>query len=532
MPFSIPRTFMRLLLSTGVVALLFAGPKDFARSAENTSRPNIIVIMADDMGYSDLGCYGGEIQTPNLDRLASQGLRLSQFYNCALCGPTRSALLTGLNPHQVGISGWTGLLNNRCITAFELFKQAGYRTCAVGRLDMVTAEVWHDPANISKYVDEYLGSTGHTGPGNYFKAVHSAPFFKNGKPYELPEDSYKTDLITDFATEFIAEQASSKEPFYMYVSQYAPHWPLHAKPDDMEKYRQLYRDLGWDKARANRYERLVSLGLIDGESELSPRDPSVKDWSQSKHQQWEADRMAAYAGQIDSLDQSVGRIVQALRDSKQDRNTLVLFFSDNGASNQAAYQPDKPGKIWRIDGTLTRSGNDPSIPPGGADTFLTAGPAWSNVSNAPFRNHKQSNHEGGIASPFIAWWPGVIMQAGEISHEPAHVTDVLATCLDVANIEYPSEYHGRKVLPPAGQSILSILKGGKYDRPRTLGWATNGNRALRIGSWKLVATKAGPWELYDLDHDRTEMHNLAKQEPARVKQMAAAFEAWKKKDAP
>ena len=226
-------------------------------------QPNIIVIMADDMGYSDLGCYGGEIQTPNLDRLAKEGLRFSQFYNCALCGPSRAALMTGLHPHQVGIFNWTGLLNDRCVTVFELLKGAGYTTCAVGRLDMVTADDWHDPATIGKYVDRCLGSTVHSGPGNYFKAVGSTKFYRDGRPFTLPPDgTYKTDLITDFATDFIAEAAAGDKPFFLYVAHYAPHWPLHAKPADMAKYRDLYRNLGWDDARSRRYRRQVELGLI------------------------------------------------------------------------------------------------------------------------------------------------------------------------------------------------------------------------------------------------------------------------------
>jgi arylsulfatase A-like enzyme len=202
-------------------------------------RPNIIVIMADDMGFSDAGCYGGEIRTPHLDRLAAQGLRFSQFYNCALCGPSRAALMTGLHPHQVGISTWTGLLNNRCVTAFELLKGAGYTTGAVGRLDMATADNWHEPANLSRHVDRYLGSTGHKGPGNFFKDVRNTDFFRDGRPYQLPPDSYKTDLITDFAVEFIGEAAQQERPFFLYIAHYAPHWPLHAKPEDIAKYRAL-----------------------------------------------------------------------------------------------------------------------------------------------------------------------------------------------------------------------------------------------------------------------------------------------------
>lgn len=492
------------------------------------ARPNIVLILADDLGYSDLGCYGGEIQTPHLDRLAAGGVRFSQFYNCALCGPSRAALMTGLHPHQVGISGWTGLLNNRCVTAFELLHRAGYTTCAVGRLDMVTADDWHDPTMIGRYVDRFLGSTGHTGPGNYFKDVRTTPFYRNGQPFKLPaENAYKTDLITDFATEFIAEAAAKDRPFFLYVAQYAPHWPLHAKPADMAKYRDLYRQLGWEDARANRYRRLVELGLIDAQSPLSPRDERALAWKSAPHHDWEAERMAAYAAQIDSLDQSVGRILDSLRKAGAADNTLVMFLSDNGASDQAVSGPlDKPGQTWRVDGTPTQVGNKPSIKPGGADTFVTAGPAWANVSNAPFRRHKQTNHEGGIATPFIARWPGKIPQVGTVTREPAHIIDVMATCLDVAGVEYPAEFNGRSVQPLAGQSLLSLIQGGRSGAPRELCWATSGARAIRIGPWKLVAIKDGPWELYNLDADRTELNDLVAQQPERVQSMAKTFDAW------
>jgi arylsulfatase len=243
--------------------------------------------------------------------------------------------------------------------------------------------------------------------------------------------------------------------------------------------------------------------------------------------------MAAFAGQVDSLDQSVGRIMEALGKARADDNTLVIFFSDNGASDQAVGQLDKQGRTWRSDGTPTRVGNKPNIPPGGPDTFVTAGPPWSNVSNTPFRKHKQSNHEGGIATPCIAWWPGVIKQAGQagqagaISHEPGHITDVTATCLDVAGVAYPEQFRGRHVIPLAGRSLLPDLKGRRTASPRTLCWATSGNRAVRIGPWKLVSSKGGPWELYNLDNDRTELHDLARQDPERAEQMAATFERWR-----
>lgn len=526
MPISFPRSLPALLVIH--LGLLVGGVTANERNAA-PSRPNVVVILADDLGFSDLGCYGGEIRTPNLDRLAADGLRFSQFYNCALCGPSRAALMTGLQPHQVGISGWTGLLNDRCVTAFELFKGAGYATCAVGRLDMVTADEWHDPKAIGKYVDRFLGSTGHKGPGNYFKAVHNTEFYRDGEPYTLPDPSYKTDLITDFAVDFIDQTATKDRPFFLYMAQYAPHWPLHAKPEDIAKYRELYRQNGWDALRQKRYQRLVEMGMIPSTTKLARIDSRAKLWDEAPEKDWEAERMAVFAAQVDSLDQSVGRIVEALAKAKVDDRTLVLFLSDNGASDMGVGGLDKPGQTWRVDGTPTRSGNQSSNWPGGADTFVTAGPAWASLSNTPFRGHKNGNYEGGISAPLIVHWPGKVTKPGTIAAEPAHITDILATCLDAAGIAYPREYPDRRLLPTKGASLLPVLRGEQLTaESRTLCWATTGFRAIRQGNWKLVAAKDGPWQLYDLAVDRSERINLTKEQPERAAAMEQAFDAWRK----
>ena len=524
------RRLTRLLAQLALVPLLACVLHGAEARTNSSNRPNIIVILADDLGFSDLGCYGGEIQTPHLDRLARGGMRFSQFYNCALCGPSRAALMTGLHPHQVGITTWTGLLNDRCVTAFELLKRAGYATAAVGRLDMVTAENWHDPASIHQFVDRFLGSTGHAGPGNYFKAVRNTQFFRDGQPFTLPaENSYKTDLITDFATQFITEAAGKDKPFFLYFAHYAPHWPLHAKPADIAKYRGLYRQLGWDEVRAQRHQRLVEEGLLPASAKLSPRDARATPWAGAKDKDWEAERMATYAAQVDSLDQSVGRVMETLHRTGADRNTLVMFLSDNGASDTPMVGAlDKPGQTWRTDGTPTRVGSKPDIQPGPADNFVTAGPAWANVSNTPFRQHKNTNHEGGIASPLIVWWPGVVTRTNGISAELSHITDITATCLDVAGVAYPAQFAGRTVQPLAGRSLLPVLKGGQREGHASLCWATSGARAVRIGSMKLVSLKSAPWELYDLATDRTELNDLASQQPQRVQTMAKAFDEWQR----
>jgi arylsulfatase len=491
-------------------------------------RPNIVIILADDAGYSDIGCFGSEIQTPNLNRLASQGLRFSQFYNCALCGPSRAALMTGLQPHQVGVFAWTGLLNNRCATLPELLKQSGYATYAVGRLDMLTAEDWHDPANIAHHLDHFFGSWGN-GAGNYFQRVRTGMFYRDGQPFPpQPDEKYHPDLITDYAVKYIEEAAANTKPFFLYVAQYAPHWPLQAKPEDIAKYRALYRKLGWDEARHLRHERLIAEGLLPKDCQLSPRDSRVPPWEEAQAKDWEAERMATYAAQVDALDQSVGRVMDALKRTKADANTLVIFLSDNGAADQAGPASlDKPGLTWRLDGTPTKVGNNPGVWPGPADNFVTSGPEWATVQNAPFRKHKFSNHEGGIATPCIAWWPGLIARGGAITDQVGHIADLMPTCLELAGVKYPAEFAGRKLLPLADQSLVPIFKGGTFPQPRLLGWNTGSSRALRDGNWKLVSSAKDPWELYDLATDRTELHDLASKHPDKVAELAAKWARWR-----
>ena len=472
-----------LLFATGLLQPACAEPGNSENG--NVRRPNIVLILADDLGYSDLGCYGGEIETPNLDRMFASGMRFSQFYNCALCGPSRSAL------------------------------------------DMTTAETWHDPTSIAKYVDRFLGSTGHDGPGHYFAPVRSNDFFRDGQPFTPAVGHYKTDVITDFATEYISTAAKQDLPFFLYVAEYAPHWPLHAKSADMGKYRDRYRRLGWDQARQARYERIIDQGLISKRSELSPPDRRVTPWSKAEHHDWEGDRMAAYAAQVDSLDQSVGKILTALKNANVEENTLVIFLSDNGASDVAARQVlDQPEQTWRLDGLPTAVGNFPTNEPGSPDTFMTAGTEWAQVSNAPFRGHKNGNFEGGISTPCIVRWPMVIREVGRTSDELSHIVDLTATCLHVASVPYPREFEGRMVQPINGISLLPVFQGKERMGHASLCWSTSGSKAVRENDWKLVADKDGPWELYDLSVDRTELHNLTEQNPERVERMAAIFDQW------
>ncbi|NLT70036.1 MAG: sulfatase-like hydrolase/transferase [Verrucomicrobiaceae bacterium] len=403
---------------------------------------------------------------------------------------------------------------------FELLNRAGYETCAVGRLDMLTAEDWHDPESLTRHVDRYFGTTGHKGPGNYFADVRNTAFYRDGKPYSIPDGGYKTDLITDFTLDFLHQRDKTK-PFLLYMSHYAPHWPLHAKEADIAKYRELYRNLGWDATREQRLKRLIEQGLLPADTKLAPRDPAAKPWSEAEHLDWEAERMAVFAAQIDCLDQSVGRVMEAIRGT----NTLVFFLSDNGASDKAVVGPlDKGGLTWRADGIPTRVGNHPDILPGPGDTFVTAGPAWSALSNTPFRD-KHTNYEGGISSPLIAWWPGVV-KAGRITREPSHITDITATIFDVSGQPYPTDFNNRSVAPMDGKSLRPVLEGKPRNGHPSLCWATGGHKAVRMTHWKLVAAPKGPWQLYDLSRDRAETNDVAAEHPERVAAMARVFEQW------
>jgi len=529
------RDFMKYVLAGGITTPSLAQcafpmvRNNEGNEAAQTSgkRPNIIVIMADDMGFSDLGCYGGEIDTPNIDRLAAEGMRFSQFYNCAVCGPSRSSLLSGLYHHQVGVRNWTGKLPNNCTTIAELLHEDGYTTMMVGRMDFITVGNWYEPKVAERYLDHFFGSNGHTGPGNYFKAIRGVQILLYGKEYQIPEEGfYSTDAMNDYAVKFLEEAVCKDKPFFLYAAPSAPHWPLHAKPEDIAKYREKYRKQGWDKLREHRRQRLVEMGLVDERTALSPRDKRVPVWEEAKDKDWEAERMAVYAAQIDCLDQGVGRILTKLKQMGVEDNTLIVFLSDNGASDQGGPKGWFNIPNWRLDGQPTRWGNSPSIMPGPADTFCSYGPPWANVSNTPFRQYKGTNYEGGISTPLIARWPSVIRRGGTITHQTGHIIDIMATCLDVAGIKYPAEFAGRKILPLEGKSLLPIFQGKRRRGHKALYWELSGHLAMRMAKWKLTAMKNKGWELYDLETDRSEMNNLADKYPPKVEQMKKMYETW------
>ena len=521
------------------------------------ARPNIILIMSDDMGFSDLGCYGGEIQTPNLDRLAKGGVRLSQFYNAGRCCPTRASLLTGLYPHQAGIGhmmedrghdGYRGDLNNRCVTIAEVLKPAGYRTYAVGKWHVTKHAVPEGPKlnwPLHRGFDRFYGTI--TGAGSFYDPgtltrddTMISPF---ADPEYQPKQYYYTDAISDHAIRFIDEHASTQKdkPFFMYMAYTSAHWPMHALPEDVAKYKGKY-DAGYESVRQARLLRMQQMGLIAKNAELSP---TFGDWTQVKDKEWETRCMETYAAMIDRMDQGIGRVVGTLEKKGLLQNTLILFLQDNGGCQepigrqvtppafnektfpviaQDAIRLDVIPKQTR-DGQPVKQGQ--GIMPGGPNDYIAYGEAWANVSNTPHREYKHYVHEGGISTPLIAHWPAGIpeTQHGKIETQPGHLIDLMATCSDVAGASYPAAFNGQAIRPKEGISLVPVFKG-QSPATRSIFWEHEGNRAHRAGPWKLVAKENKPWELYNIDQDRAEMHDLAATEPERVQSMAAAWEAW------
>ncbi|MBI4581514.1 MAG: arylsulfatase [Planctomycetes bacterium] len=469
-------------------------------------------MMADDMGFSDLGCYGAEIATPNLDRLAAGGLRFTQFYNTARCCPTRAALLTGLYQHQAGIGAmvgnggtpaYQGYLNDHCLTIAEVMKTAGYRTYMAGKWH-VGEDRPHWPCD--RGFDRYFGLI--SGASNYFVLDKGRKMARDNEPF-VPDDPkfYMTDAFADAAVDFINDHGKSEQPFFMYVAFTAPHWPLHAWPQDIAKYRGKYM-IGWDGLREQRHRRMIEMGLVDGSWPLTPRDPRVPAWADTTNKEdWDL-RMAVYAAQIDRMDQNVGRILEALHRTGADEKTLILFLADNGGCAEVVDR------------------GSPGVPPGPKESFASYGIGWANASNTPFRLYKHFVHEGGISTPLIAYWPGVIKSGGQPCRQVGHVIDLMATCVDVAGATYPTTYQGRAITPLEGRSLAPAFEGKVRSPHQAIYWEHERNRAVRQGNWKLVARAQQPWELFDVEADRTEMHNLAAQQPDRVREMSKLYHAW------
>lgn len=495
--------------------------------------PNILLIMVDDMGWSDLACYGGEIDTPHIDSLANDGLRFTQFYNNAICGPTRASLLSGLYCQQTGHRGdrWNEPKDfSKCVMISEVLQANGYHTAMVGK--------WQGrDLAVKRGFDRFFGPNCRQ-KGSYWNAVEQNDFYLDDQPWEFTEDFFMTEAFNDYAVEFLQDAVKKEQPFFLYAAYIAPHWPLHARDKDIAAYRKRYLEKGWDGWTRERHQRQRELGLLPANWTPAPKDPSIPDWSEDGNKTWQAERMAVYAAQITKVDQGVGRLLKVLEDSGADDNTLVLFLSDNGAASDGGIHPSSSGfgfprkekGKWRKDGGVVKGGSGPGHMPGPADTFAAYGMAWAATSNAPFRGYKQSAYEGGIRTPLIARWPNVITEGGKLTDQPGHVMDIMATALDIAGIDYPKEFQGRRPVPMEGRSLAPVLRGEQREAHPVLAWNCSKGRAIRMGDWKLVKPKGkqkADWELYNLKQDGGETNNLASGNPQQVEKMVAAYEAWK-----
>lgn len=514
-----------------------------ANPQNDSDRPNIMVILADDMGFSDIGCYGGEVETPNLDRLAGNGAKFSQFYNAARCCPTRASLLTGLYPHQAGIGhmtsdrgyeGYRGDLNNHCVTMAEVLKKSGYSTYMSGKWH-VTKHMgqWSGDNQTSKHnwplqrgFDRFYGTI--LGAGSYYNPV---TLTRGNTPIEPEvEDFYYTDRITDYAVQHVNDhfRSNKNQPFFSYVAYTSPHWPLHALEEDIKKYKGRY-DMGWDRLRRERVQKMREMGLLNPKWKLTERDPRVTSWEEADNKEWEARRMEVYAAQVDRMDQGIGRIIQTLEKNDQLDNTLILFMADNGGCAEvlteswrpALFIPDKTR-----DGYAVKLGNNPDLMPGTAKTYQSYGIPWANVSDTPFRLYKHYVHEGGIASPLIAHWPSGIKQDDGWRRQPSHLIDIMATCVDVAGGKYPGQYKGNDIHPMEGKSLVPVFDGDNLDREDALYWEHEGNQAIRDDKWKLVKRHNKNWELFDMEADRSETSDLSEKYPDRVKSLKSRYQTW------
>lgn len=468
--------------------------------------PNILLIMADDMGYSDIGCYGSEIRTPNLDRLAREGLRFTQFYNNAKCIPTRASILTGLYPR-----GERARLTTNMVTVAEVLRSAGYQTALSGK--------WHLGAlapfrPLDRGFDEFYGLT--DGCCNYFDPGQRDPPFEGGRIRifahndqritRFPEDFYTTDAFTDHAIATLRRFAAAGKPFFLHLCYTAPHSPIQARSEDIARYEGNY-GAGWEALRRQRHARQLELNLIKRAWNLPAPDPKVYDWD-TADQKWEARRMAVYAAMVDRMDQGIGRVLRTLAELKQETNTVVMFLSDNGSSGEEA------------------GGRMTSQLAGPKSSYMNVGPGWGYAHNTPFRRYKLWVHEGGISTPFIVRWPGVV-KPNTLTHQVGHIIDVLPTCLELAGTRYPRQFKGQEILPVEGRSLLPTFQGKAAPQPHLMFWEQDGNRAVRQGKWKLVwDDEVKRWELYDLEADRTETKDLVAEYPAKVRELSAAYDRW------
>jgi len=531
--------------------------------ALGAGKPNIIIIIADDIGYSDLGCYGGEIETPHLDKLAYGGIRFTQFYNSARCCPTRASLLTGLHPHQAGMGymttdhrlpGYRGELSANAVTIAEALRSENYRNYCVGKWH-VTSQTQPDSSKhnwpLQRGFDRYYGII--YGGANFFDpaclARDNTMISAFADPEYKPDEYYFTHAVSDHAVRFVKEHHAQTpdQPFFMYVAHTAAHWPMHAPEEAIAKYKGKY-DAGYTPIREARYARMLEMGLIDERWQLSPQP---QEWETITDKAWESRCMEVYAAMITEMDMGIGQLVDALKETGQYENTVIMYLNDNGACAEGLgrqengkkvhpdtpeFEPLPPEAVFSTElfiFTRTRDGfalrNGVGTMPGARDTFIAYGRNWANVSNTPFREYKHRMHEGGISTPLIVHAPSKITEAmrGKFYREPGQLVDLLATCINLAGAKYPQQYNDNDIQPLEGISLVPAFSGEPLERTKPLFWEHTGNRAIRDGKWKLVAMGAsGLWELYDMEADRSEMNDLSVKHREIAENLAVQWENW------
>lgn len=542
--------------SFGVISLMLAACTTATeqQAVSEDPRPNILIILADDLGFSDLGSYGGEIQTPNIDQLAYNGMRFTQFYNTSRCCPTRASLLTGLYPHQAGIGrmtfdtgkpGYRGFLKENTVTIAEVLKQAGYNTGMTGKwhvsetnrleeekqLEWLAHRADYSPfSDTAQYptargFDKYYGNI--WGVVDYFD-----PFsLVNGKEpvSEVPEDFYYTDAITDSTVAYVEQFSAEEKPFFIYMAQTAPHWPLHALPEDIVKYEDQYVS-GWQSIRSSRYQRMLDMGLMDESNTklASWQFPEVS-WEDNAHKVWDSRAMAVHAAMVDRMDQGIGKVIAKLKSLGELDNTIIVFLSDNGASYE---RPSKYGPGFDRAGS-TRAGQEVYFPvdkevehlPGPQTVHAGIGPQWAHTANTPFKFWKSKVYEGGICTPMIVHWPAGIKDPNSVNTSPGHVMDLMATAIDVAGATYPASFRGRTITPMQGKSLLPLLQGNTRQDHEYLFWEHFNSKAIRKGDWKLVQLNPNEeWKLYNLKEDRTETNDLSAGHPKLVTELKQKWE--------
>ena len=539
---------------------LCAGPfaAQTIAQAESPAHPNIIFILADDLGYSDIGCFGGEVHTPNLDALAKEGVRFTSIFNDARCCPSRASLMTGLYPHRAGmggmsqktdVEGYLGHIRSDVPTITEILKANGYHTACFGK--------WH-LANTLERPDHMLDLNRQRFP-EFFCPIEQYPTRRGFEVYwgalwglvdyfnpfalvdgetpvkELPEHFYMTDAINDHAAAYIKQQQGSDRPFFMCLANNAPHWPLHALPEDLAKYRDLFND-GYDAIRHARYARMVAMGLVDPKNAELPKT-LAQGWDglSPEEKKWRAGLFQAHAAMIDRLDQGLGRVFAALKETGQWDNTLIFFLSDNGASPEEGYGPgfDRPS-IARDGRPIVHKTDDKTILAGDEHTFFYIGRLWANVANTPYRKAKMSQYNGGERTPMIVHWPaGLKLAAGSIDNERGHIMDLMPTALEVAGAKLPDTFAGKKPLPPQGVSLLPLLQGQPKlsNHPVMYGEHEGGRSVITPDGYKLIRDRGEKeWHLYDLNTDQTEVHDLITAQPYRVARMQAMWDDWAKEN--